>query len=498
MSAWLPFALMALIMLGFVLTPLLRRGKAVATRADYDLEVYRQQLKELARDLERGLLSDVEAKAARTEIERRMLAVADEAAAKGGESAPRGRTIAAVVAAAVMPLAAFVVYMELGSPGLRDMPFAGREMPSPAPTQSAGAMPDVETMIARLVERVEANPDELEAWLRLGRAYGMTERPALAVEALSRAMELSGGRPDVAAEYGEALVLQHGGEVVPDARAAFRKVLESDPKDPRSRYYLAAASAQDGDWQAALDGWVALAQDSLPGAPWLPTLYERIEQAAGELNIDMASLPIEPAPAPGPDADAMAAAQDMSPAERREMIRNMVGGLAARLEQDPKNLEGWLMLARSYQVLGEGERAQQAIARVAEVYAGAPFVQSQIREAALDLGLEPPAVAGAPAAGATGPDQEQVAAAMAMPEEERRQMIAGMVEGLAARLDDSPQDLQGWLMLIRSYRVLGEEEKSEAAVAKALTVFADAPEQRAEVQGLARQLGLKTAPGAGD
>ncbi len=497
MSAWLPFALMALVMLAFVLTPLLRRGKAVATRADYDLEVYRQQLKELVRDRERGLLSDAEARAARIEVERRMLAVADESGAAGGETASRGRTVTAVVAAAIMPLAAFVVYMELGSPGFRDVPLAGRERPTPAPAQTA-AMPDVETMIARLVERVEANPDELEAWLRLGRAYGMTERPALAVEALSRAMELSGGRPDVAAEYGEALVLQHGGEIGPDARAAFRKALEGDPKDPRSRYYLAAAAAQDGEWQAALDGWVALAQDSLPGAPWLPTLYERIEQAAGELNIDMASLPIPPAAAPGPDADAMAAVQDMSPAERREMIRGMVGGLAARLEQDPKNLEGWLMLARSYQVLGEHERAQQAIVRVSEVYAGAPFVQSQIRQAALDLGLEPPAGGGAPAAATAGPDQEQVAAAMEMPEEERRQMIAGMVEGLATRLDDSPQDLQGWLMLIRSYRVLGEEEKSQAAVTQALTVFADAPEQRAEVQGLARQLGLMTPSDAGE
>jgi len=55
-------------------------------------------------------------------------------------------------------------------------------------------------------------------------------------------------------------------------------------------------------------------------------------------------------------------------------------------------------------------------------------------------------------------------------------MIRGMVEGLAARLADDPRDLEGWLRLIRSYRVLGEREQAEAALAKALDTFAGEPE----------------------
>jgi cytochrome c-type biogenesis protein CcmH len=54
-----------------------------------------------------------------------------------------------------------------------------------------------------------------------------------------------------------------------------------------------------------------------------------------------------------------------------------------------------------------------------------------------------------------------------MSEEDRQTMIKGMVEGLAARLEESPDDLEGWLMLGRSYGVLGDHDKSIAAFAHA-------------------------------
>ena len=48
-----------------------------------------------------------------------------------------------------------------------------------------------------------------------------------------------------------------------------------------------------------------------------------------------------------------------------------------------------------------------------------------------------------------------------------------MVARLASGLDANPNDLEGWLRLIRAYSVLGEKEKAEAALIKARTVFAN-------------------------
>ncbi|GJL95681.1 MAG: hypothetical protein DHS20C05_20860 [Hyphococcus sp.] len=56
---------------------------------------------------------------------------------------------------------------------------------------------------------------------------------------------------------------------------------------------------------------------------------------------------------------------DMSPEDRAAMIETMVEGLAARLEESPDDLEGWLMLARSYGVQGELQKSADAYGRAA-------------------------------------------------------------------------------------------------------------------------------------
>jgi len=60
-----------------------------------------------------------------------------------------------------------------------------------------------------------------------------------------------------------------------------------------------------------------------------------------------------------------------------------------------------------------------------------------------------------------------------MSPEEQADMIAGMVDGLSARLEEEPNDLRGWLMLIQSYRILEREDDAKAAQTRGLEVFAD-------------------------
>lgn len=82
------------------------------------------------------------------------------------------------------------------------------------------------------------------------------------------------------------------------------------------------------------------------------------------------------------------------------------------------------------------------------------------------------AVAGRPGAPSTLAENNaaagSAAAISAMSDEERRAMIASMVDGLAARLVQSPEDPDGWRMLARSYLVLGRADESAAAWREAL------------------------------
>lgn len=98
----------------------------------------------------------------------------------------------------------------------------------------------------------------------------------------------------------------------------------------------------------------------------------------------------------------------------------------------------------------------------------APMIYARAAQAAEELGVDPPPRPQA----APGPDADAIAAASEMSEEDRAAMIEGMVSGLATRLADDPDDLQGWLRLIRAYTVMGREEDREAALETARATFA--------------------------
>jgi cytochrome c-type biogenesis protein CcmH len=104
------------------------------------------------------------------------------------------------------------------------------------------------------------------------------------------------------------------------------------------------------------------------------------------------------------------------------------------------------------------------------------LVQSRLRELAPRLGIalaqavpdpKPPMQQGAPGS-ASGPNREQVEAAQQMSAEDRMTMIRGMVERLAERLKENPDDADGWLRLARAREVLGEGDAAREAYRRAV------------------------------
>ncbi|WP_375202849.1 c-type cytochrome biogenesis protein CcmI [Hyphococcus sp.] len=89
-------------------------------------------------------------------------------------------------------------------------------------------------------------------------------------------------------------------------------------------------------------------------------------------------------------------------------------------------------------------------------------------------------VLGNPAREETAAGQELAVRARAqmaadMSTDDRAQMISGMVQGLAARLEENPDDLEGWTMLARSYTVMEDYEKSADAYARAIMLSPEDP-----------------------
>lgn len=358
---------------------------AGAVRDEAHIDAYRAQLAELERDEAAGLVDAERAEALRTEISRRLLA-ADRSEAPGPKPAgsdarPRPRPVLALALVVGLPLAALGLYIASGSPGIPSRPLAERD---PGERRAYDALV---AEVDRLSRAAQESPEDAGIQAELGDRFMQLQRYADAAEAYGRAVGLSGGDPALTSAYGEALVSADNGTVTAQARAAFERVLEARPGDPRARYYLGLARAQAGDDEAALERWTALVADSLADAPWLPMVRQQIAAAAARLDRDVAAVMPEPAPATGPaggpgPAD-MEAAAEMSPEDRQAMVRGMVDGLAARLEDEPDDLEGWQRLAQSYAVLGENRLAAEAYAHAAALSPDDPRLLSVYADAIL-------------------------------------------------------------------------------------------------------------------
>ncbi|MCW3849454.1 tetratricopeptide repeat protein [Sphingomonas sp. LB-2] len=267
---------------------------------------------------------------------------------------------------------------------------------APAPANEMAG----ELTIDALEDAANVHPDDGAAWSRLGMARFDREEFALAVPALQRAAALLPGKADLWALLGEAMFKATGeSSMSPEARVALRKALAIDPGNPSARYYLAVARELDGDHEGAITDWLALLADTPPGSVYEAGLRQTIEQVGKIHHIETASRlaavkqptppgagapPTAVANLPGPTAEQVQDGARLSPSQQMEMGRGMVERLEAKLEADPSNLAGWIMLMRSRMQLNEPDRAKAALR---DAIAANPGAKAQLESEAAALGV---------------------------------------------------------------------------------------------------------------
>ncbi|MCV6596051.1 MAG: c-type cytochrome biogenesis protein CcmI [Mangrovicoccus sp.] len=469
MIFWIIAALLAGLAGLWMALPFLRARSMEMSGAEGAISIYRDQLDEVDRDRAAGLISEAECEAARMEIERRALV-----AARHMDQGMAISTRAPVLAAGLTGLAAALVlggYAWLGAPGAADAPLAARRAEALAAQAAAG---DLGSRIQLLIERSQDDPESFETWWMLASSYSAIGDHASAADAYRHAVELAGDKPGVLSAYAEAMTLANGNKVPTAALVIFDK-LAAETGDPRARYYLALARAQAQDFEGALERWAALARDSAPDAPWMGMVRRDIVNMARFLKVDVTeSLP---------DATAaeIAAAGGAGAGPGGDLAAR-IAGLEVALAAEPKDYKSWIALAEARLQSGDEIGGAAALGQARREYAAAPFVLQKIDEAERALGLD----LTAPAPARRGLDAEDIAAASALSDQEREDMIDGMVAGLAARLEEQPEDLQGWVMLVNSYRTLGKPSKAQDAHRSALRVFGGDP---AAVAALERAVG---------
>jgi cytochrome c-type biogenesis protein CcmH len=362
MSFWLAMAVLTAAVLGALLVPLLRKPADGITRKEFDLAVFRDQLAELDRDKGHGLIGEEEAEAARNEISRRLLAAshAQERAASGSRSRR-----AAVAAVAAIPLIAIPIYLRNGAPTLRDVPLKDR-------IEHAVENQDMVALVAKVEEHLAKNPDDAKGWTLLAPIYRHMSRFEDAARAYSNILRLSPPVAETLADYAEMLVFANQGVVSSEANKAFAEALKLDANNPKARYFAALALKQEGKAGEAIAAWKALLADSPADAAWRNVVEQEIASAN----------------APGPTQDQVAAAQNMNPEDRQNMIRSMVDGLEQRLKENGNDLEGWQRLINARMVLGEQDKAKFALLAAEKALKDKPEALASLNEFAKNLSLQ--------------------------------------------------------------------------------------------------------------
>jgi cytochrome c-type biogenesis protein CcmH len=434
MTLWLVLTIMTSAAAVLVSAPFIRRFDRRQAESAGDIEVYRDQLKEVESELRQGLIDDAQAETARVEIKRRALAADRMERPVTANLSSDERNFAAIGVAGIVVLGSVGLYAVTGNPDLPSMRGSGaapratsafaQDLSIPeslaasmAPaSESQGqlrpqaGLPPVDEMIRRLAARLLQNPKDAEGWRTLGWSYASIGHFSEAGEAYAKAIELSPGAADIRSARVEVLVKSADGMVTADARNAIEETLRIDPKDARARFFRGLAKEQDGDKTSALADWTELLKDVNSDEPWVLELKNRISELEHDLGVD-AARPAAPKPGTaggllealrtsrepqmsraiekGPSQEDVRAAEALLPADRAAMIQGMVDGLAARLEQSPRDSDGWIKLIRSRVVLGETELAKRALARGLEVFADDTQQRDRIAAAAQQLGLSP-------------------------------------------------------------------------------------------------------------
>ena len=367
MLFWILVAILTAAVAAVLLFPLLRGPVAAVEDASHDVEVYRDQLEELKRDEATGLIGAGEAELARAEVARRLIAASKAEAKERASPAARRNRLAQAFVIVLLPAVGLCLYLATGRPDLPAQPLAER---------LANPGNDISILIARAENHLARNPDDGAGWDLLAPIYYRSGRMEDAANAFAQAIRILGPSTDRLDGHAETLIALANGIVTAQARTQLEQSLALKADNPRAKYYLALALEQEGRRLEARAAFEALAKEAPADAPWLPLVNRHIAGLGG----DGGQLG-------NPTAGDVAAAEDMTAGDRQQMIAGMVESLAAKLQENPDNFEGWMRIIRSYVVLDQRPKAEAALQTALKTFPADSENGKQLLALARDLSI---------------------------------------------------------------------------------------------------------------
>jgi cytochrome c-type biogenesis protein CcmH len=300
-------AALVAVALAWVVVPLMRRApREDVQREASNLAIIRDQLKELDADLAAGVLAPDQHREARAELERRALEEGRTDATHAAASSLGGARTA-VALAVVIPVAAALLYLQLGAKEA----FSPEAMaPAPEGGEHSVTAEQVEQMLAKLTAKLKQEPNDPKGWSILARSLYVMQRFPEAAEAYAKLAELVPNDPEVLADYADTLAMAQGRTLAGKPMELIERALKLDPNNWKALAMAGTAAYDRKDYRAAVGYWEKV-RATLPAESPLAQAMDSSIAEARELGgmkpapAGAAAAAAAPAPAPkGPVAAA--------------------------------------------------------------------------------------------------------------------------------------------------------------------------------------------------
>ena len=292
---------MTLLVMGLLLWPLMKRSMgAAAGEEEKTLSIFRQQFAELEQDRASGVLTDELYQQARQELERRLLEEtgATETTRKKTRQQMQVKPVALVLAV-IVPTASGLIYWQLGNPLAMTEPPAALQSAQRGSEDGHSVSEGMDSLIERLKQKMEQNPNDGVGWALLARSYMGMERYSEAARAYENATALIPDDAQLLVDYADALGVLHGRRLDGKPETLIKQALKIDPLNVKALMLAGTVAFNRNDFARAAKDW-ELARANLPtdiDPEMTQQLVAAIEEAKSHLGggREMVRMDKEPA-----------------------------------------------------------------------------------------------------------------------------------------------------------------------------------------------------------
>jgi cytochrome c-type biogenesis protein CcmH len=292
---------MCLLAVVLIILPVYRSQSRSVDRSRINVELFKERLKELGSEKERGLIDEQQFNTAVEELEKGLLTdlpsdgLSGEVTPSEGLLESRSKPYIVILTVLVIPLMSFLLYFQIGSfteekqwdqlqknikPALLGLE-RGEDKQAELAEYSIG---EVITVLQAQLQQEEETP---QGWLLLGLLYSQANKADVAAKAFEKAMLLAPDHPEIKIAYAETLLRQNEGRLTQRSAALLQSVLEKNNSNARALTLMGMGSYNSGFYEQSIAVWEQLLEIRGENSEKAPLIKQSIQMAKQALTQQM-------------------------------------------------------------------------------------------------------------------------------------------------------------------------------------------------------------------